>query len=211
MYKIIFVSTVHTEMGKCNSDELCKIIAQLKPEVIFLEALEETYSEYHKKLFSSFEQYHKKLEVRAIQQYGLYNEFDYVPLLDIGMSNAFENKYNLVVESPEFKKLLDKYNSLASEQGFQFLNSEESTILQEEMRSFENSLLNDSRENIAAIDYIDAYENSMLQNMYSYCNNNKFDTAIFMCGVAHRKSIIDKVNNDIVQRELNFNWVVFGN
>ena len=79
------------------------------------------------------------------------------------------------------------------------------------MRSFENILLNDTDENIAALDYIDAYENSMLQNMYSYCNNNKFDTAIFMCGVAHRKSIIEKVNNDIVQRELSFNWVVLGN
>ena len=211
MHKIIFVSTVHTEMGKCNSDELYKIIAQLKPDVIFLEALEETYSDYHKKLFSSFGQYHKKLEVRAIQQYSLYNEFDYVPLLDLGMSNAFENKYNLVVESAEFKKLLDGYNSLASEQGFQFLNSEESTILQEEMRAFENSLLNDSEENIAALDYIDAYENSMLQNMYSYCSNYPFDTAIFMCGVAHRKSIIDKVNNYIDQRGLSLNWVVFGN
>ena len=40
---------------------------------------------------------------------------------------------------------------------------------------------------------IDAYENSMIRNIYSYWNNNHFSSAIFMCGAAYRKSIIEKI------------------
>ena len=52
MHNIIFISTIHKEIGKCNADELCKIIETLKPEVIFLEAVDETYSAYENHLFS---------------------------------------------------------------------------------------------------------------------------------------------------------------
>jgi hypothetical protein len=37
MYNITVISTDHTESGKCNSDELYKIIKSINPEVIFEE------------------------------------------------------------------------------------------------------------------------------------------------------------------------------
>mgnify|MGYP006910302794 FL=1 len=98
---------------------------------------------------------------------------------------------------------------MAREQGFQFLNSVESTMLQEEMRMLENHLLNDSAINKATNESIDAYENSMMRNIYSYCRNNQFNAAIFMCGVAHRKSIIKKIDIFNAQEELNLNWLIF--
>ena len=52
MHKIIFISTIHKELGKYNADELYEIIAQENPEVIFLEALDETSSNYENYLFS---------------------------------------------------------------------------------------------------------------------------------------------------------------
>ena len=75
------------------------------------------------------------------------------------------------------------------------------------MRSFENHLISDTELNKRAIEDIEVYENAMLHNIYSYSSNNKFDTAIFMCGVAHRKSIIEKVIEFNAQKELNLNWV----
>jgi len=54
MHHITFISTIHAEIGKCNAEELYKIIDKLSPEVIFLEAIDETYSEYEKYLFMTY-------------------------------------------------------------------------------------------------------------------------------------------------------------
>lgn len=209
MYNITFISTVHEEIGKCNADELHKIIEQINPEVVFLEALEETYSKYEDSLFLSFGVYHKKLEICAIQKYYCNASFKYIPVLDNELSDAFDKKYRIVCENIEWQKLLDNFNSLANENGFQFLNSVESIKLQEEMRMLENRLLNDSEINKATNESIDAYENSMMRNIYSYGRNRQFNTAIFMCGVAHRKSIIEKIDNFNAQEEINLNWIIF--
>lgn len=211
MHKITLVSTVHTENGKCNADELHTIIEKMRPEVFFLEALDETYSNYQKSLFSSFGVFHKKLEIKAIQKYNLKNDIDYIPVLDNGLSDWFHKKYDIVCENIEFHKLLDNFNYLTSEHGFQFLNSGESIKLQEEMRMFENFLLSDNRINTTANEDIDAYENSMLRNIYSYCRDKQFDTAIFLCGVAHRKSIIEKIEKFNLQEKIGLNWTIFDN
>lgn len=209
MHNITFISTVHDEIGKCNADELCKIIEKIKPEVIFLEALEDTYSKYEYSLFLSYGIYHNKLEISAIQKYCCNDSFKYIPVLDKELSDAFDRKCRIVCEYIEWQKLVDYFNYLAKEQGFQFLNSVESIKLQEEMRMLENHLLNDSAINKATNESIDAYENSMMRNIYSYCRNNQFNAAIFMCGVAHRKSIIKKIDIFNAQEELNLNWLIF--
>ncbi|NCI45030.1 hypothetical protein [Sediminibacterium soli] len=207
MHKITFISTVHKEIGKCNADELHKIIEQVNPEVIFLEALDGSYSKYEQINFSQFQVPHNKLEIAAIQKYS----DKYIPVLDNKMSDAFEKKYSSLPENIELRKLLDDFNFLANEYGFQFLNSKESIMRQEEMRIIESSLLNDEKLNIKAREAIDGYEDSMLRNIYSYCKSNEFDRAVFMCGVAHRKSIIEKVKKRNTQEEISLNWVVFGN
>jgi hypothetical protein len=173
MYNITFISTRHNEIGKCNPDELCKIIEKIRPEVIFLEALEDTYSKYDDSLFSSFGVYHKKLEISAIQKYSFFNNpFDYVPVLNNELSDAFERKYSIVCQNQGFQKLLDNFSYLTAEHGFEFLNSIECIKLQEEMRMLEPLILKDIELEKAVNVDIDEYENSMLQNIYSYCKNN---------------------------------------
>lgn len=208
MHTVTLISTVHEEIGKCNADELCEIIEKINPEVIFLEALDDTYSEYQKLLFSSFGVFHKKLEIIAIQKYGI-NRCKYIPVLDNGLSEAFDKKYNGICESIDLQMLVDKYRILASEYGFKFLNSIESIKLQEEMRTLEDYLLSGSEINKVAKEDINTYEDSMLKNIYSYCKNNKFNIAIFMCGVAHRKSIIEKIQKQEDQERTDLNWVFY--
>lgn len=210
MHNIIFISTIHKDIGKCSAEELFKIINKLSPEVVFLEALEDTYTEYEKFIFESFGVYHKKLEISAIQKYSLIKSFKYVPVLDKGLSDSFEKKYNLVCENSEFQRLVDSFNFMAEMNGFEFLNSVESIKLQEEMRAMESHLLNGHEFDREAKDDINAYEDSMIRNIYSYCKNNYFNSAIYMCGAAHRKSIIGKIRKQNNQEQIKLNWTVFG-
>ena len=210
MHNITFISTTHDEIGKCNADELCEIIEKISPEVIFLEALEKTNFDYQKLMFSSFGISHKRLEINAIQKYAINNSFKYIPVLDNGLSDSFIKKYSKVCEKRELQNLIDKFESLAAEHGFKFLNSVESIKLHDEMRILEKQLLNESEINKVANEDIDAYENSMIRNIYSYCKTNKFNTSIFMCGVAHRKSIIEKIEKYNSHEEIDLDWIIFG-
>lgn len=209
MHKITFISTIHKEIGKCNADELYKIIEKIRPEVIFLEAVDETYSDYENYLFSTFGVFHKKLEISAIQKYCSNTTFAYVPVCENYLSDAFHKKIKIVSQNKELQELIDNFNSLAAEHGFKFLNSLECINLQEEMRTLESLILNHSdMDKIVKVD-IDGYENPMIKNIYSYCNNNHFDSAIFMCGAAHRKSIIEKIEKFKTKEQVNLTWTVF--
>lgn len=207
MHNITIVSTMHKEMGKCNSNELCKILERLTPDVIFLEALEETYSPYDELKFNSFGVLHRQLEISAIQEYSLKSSFEYVPVLDNGLSQAFANKYKSAFDSIEYQESIETLNSKAFHQGFSFLNSQECISLHEKMRKMERQLLtnNPELENAFKLD-VEEYENTMLRNIYLYCEQNSFDSAIFLCGSAHRKSIIDKTKEFNDQEGVRINW-----
>jgi DNA-binding protein Fis len=58
---------------------------------------------------------------------------------------------------------------------------------------------------------IDEYENPMIRNIYSYCTNNQFSSAVFMCGAAHRKSIIEKIQKFKTEEQVYLIWTVFEN
>ena len=209
MHNIIFISTIHKEIGKCNTEELYKIIKKLNPEVIFLEAVDETYSNYEDYLFSTYGVYHNKLEISAIQKYNFDTFFEYVPVCENGLSDAFQRKNKIVCQNRDLQKLIDNFISLAEKHGFEFLNSSESMDLQEEMRLLESEVLNDSNLDKTVKADIDAYENPMIRNIYSYCNNSHFSSAIFMCGAAHRKSIIEKIHEYEKKEEFKLNWSLY--
>ena len=211
MHNIIFISTIHKEIGECNANELCKIIEKLNPEVIFLEAVDETYSTYENYLFSTYGVYHKKLELSAIQKYSLTHSFKYVPVCENYLSEVFYQKNRIVCENKDLQKLIDNSIFMTATYGFSFLNSLESINLQEEMRMLESQILSGTNLNRIVKEDIDAYENPMIQNIYLYCKNHQFNTAIFMCGAAHRKSIIEKIEKFNIQEEIKLNWTVFEN
>lgn len=191
--QITLISTVYKEIGKCNSIELCKIIESLNPDVIFLEAFENSYSQHQHMLFSQFGVYQERLEIKALQIYNQYYKFNYVPVLDVGLSDEFEKRISIVSENIDFQKILNKYASLETEHGFQFLNSKMQIELQEEMREMENKIIANKALLQKANEGIDAYEHSMLRNIYSYSKQNTFNKAIFMCGAGHRKTITQKI------------------
>jgi hypothetical protein len=128
-------------MGNANAKELCLILEKIQPDVIFLEALETSYTYYDRIRFENFGVYSSKLELNAIQQYSLINEFEYVPVLDNEMSQVFNEKYNLLCENKEFQNMLNNFNHKASKEGFSFLNSELGQMLQSELREYEDRII----------------------------------------------------------------------
>lgn len=210
MHRITFISTIHRELGQCSTEELYKIIRKLNPEVVFLEAVDNTYSEYEKHIYSTYRVFHRKLEVSAIQKYSLDNSFEYVPVCEIGLSDAFHKKVNIVSQDFRLQKLIDHFNSLASESGFDFLNSKECVSIQEEMRALESEILNNNELDEIVKTDINAYEDPMIRNIYSFSNENYFSSAVFMCGAAHRKSIIEKINSLEKMNPSNLNWSIYG-
>lgn len=209
LHGITLISTVHKEIGKCNSDELCKIIESLNPDVIFLEAFENSYSNYHQTLLSQFGVYQERLEIKALQKYSQNHTFQYVPVLDIGLSDEFETKLEIVSKNNDYRRLLDNYISLETENGFQFLNSKKQIAYQEQMRELENRIIDNNVLHQKANESIDAYEHSMLRNIYSFCKANSFKTAIFMCGAGHRKTIPQKIEEYETKENLNLNWTFY--
>lgn len=208
MKKITYVSTRHQELGNCNSDELCKIISSISPEVIFLEAFDGTYSDYSQQLFKNFGVYDDKLEIQALQKYNHQKSFEYIPVLNQEMSEGFDKKYSVVCENLEFQKLLMEYHFIVEKYGFKFLNSRFCIELQDKMRKLEEDLLISTDLN-AKLDYtIDFYENEMLRNIYSYCENKDFKNAVFMCGAGHRKSIIEKTINNRSKSNFDIEWTI---
>ncbi|MDR0438161.1 MAG: hypothetical protein LBH22_07675 [Bacteroidales bacterium] len=212
MSNITLISTTHKEIGKCNSDELLKIIEEIRPDVIFLEAFESNYTYYDHFLFSTYGVFNKKLEMEAIQKYYQINSFKcMIPVLDTELSDDFSKWLNIVCEYSNCQKLIDISISLVTEYGFQFLNSEKSIQLYEEIRELGNHILGNNEVCQKFNENIDAYENSMLRNIYAYSKENMFNKAIFMCGAAHRKSIIEKIEKYKKQENLKLDWTFYGN
>lgn len=210
MHNITFISTIHKENGKCNANELCKIIEKIEPEVVFLEALSDTYSEYQRELFSSWGVLHEQLEIKALQKYHYKNNFKYIPVLDTGLADTFSEKYKLVCKNLKQQSMIDGYRALIAEKGFPLLNSNESIYREMKMRLLEKEIINGRTIEHSFDKDIESYENSMIENIYSYCKTDNFKTAVFMCGVAHRKSIIKKIKFKNDNNQIKINWIIFG-
>ncbi len=210
MHTIHFISTTHKENGACNAQQLCEMIECINPDVIFLEALEDTYSRYDQYLFNQFGIFHKKLEVEAIQRYSYKAQFEYIPVLDFGLSNTFEEKYNIVCENKLLQEKIINYSSRAYQYGFRFLNSDESVLLQDDMRKLEDTVLKDFSIKQKFMHDVNEYENAMLKNIYNHSVSSKFKRGLFMCGVAHRKSIIKKIKEFNNSADLKLNWKISG-
>lgn len=195
MAELILISTMHKELGKANAEELCLILEKIKPDVIFLEALESSYTNADKKRLENFGVYSHRLEIKALQLFGIKNQFEYIPVLDSEMSDAFNCKFNLIIEEPGFQIMLTNFNIRVSREGFGFLNSEACQLWHREMREYEDKMIQNIEVKKQFNDAINEYEDSMVKNIRAYCQQNQFNKAVFMCGDGHRESILKKLNS----------------
>jgi hypothetical protein len=169
---------MHSEIGKCNSNELYSIIENEKPEIIFEEIdISRTDDEYFKNGYYK-NQGSCTVETIAIMKYLENHQAIHIPVDTYTVTDYPKDMYTKIFNANEEYKNLNKINFLLScQQGFSYLNSIECSDLFEKIHTIEEDvvkLLNDKR-------LLDTYkswqlvtnnrENEMIKNIYQYSEN----------------------------------------
>lgn len=206
MYNITLICTAHIEIGKCNSRELHKIIEDFNPEVIFEELSLAAYKECYGI------QDRITLETSAIKMYSQKNNIMHIPVVNSELSQDLVSKFQIMTKYDKYRNLIDRLMSLEENYGFQFLNSDQSDGLFEEIRTLEKLILKERGDEIAyrihkwGDETVDTYENDILKNVYQYSLENKYGKALMFIGAAHRKSIMNKIRKYEEKENLKLVW-----
>jgi hypothetical protein len=211
MYNITLIFTKHKEHGKCNADELYKIIEQIRPKVIFEEIAPSRYDAYYKDHSIS------TLETNAInkymQEYIIKNilvdkNFDIMEIKK--QYDDFNYLNDIFFDNGEYCSLWEKNLEMTYLYGFEYFNSIKYSNLSEKMHQIEENIIkyiNDvgliNRYKIW-INNINEREIEMIQNIYNYSKENNFQNAMFTIGAEHKISIIKKI---IDMKKEKINWI----
>jgi hypothetical protein len=211
MYNIILICTAHSEIGKCNSGELYKIIEEYKPEIIFEELSLNAYNECYGN------QNRFTLETSAIKRYLVNHKIEHIPIVGSELTKDLDCKFEILTKYSNYRSLIDTLTSLEEKNGFQFLNSEQCDELFEKITTLERQILKDNDDIILSRIYqwgnetIDKYENEILKNVYDYSTVNEYNTALMFIGSAHRKSIMQKIHEYERIDNLELKWTLYRN
>jgi len=211
MYNIILICTAHKEIGKCNSIELHKIIDEFRPEVIFEELSLAVYDECYgiKNRLT--------LETSAIKMYLQKQKIVHIPVVGTELAADLDNKFEIMTKNVSYRNLLDKLMTLEAKYGFKFLNSNLCDELFDNIKMLEKLILKNSSDEILfrisqnADEIVDTYENEIIKNIYRYSVQNKYKKALMFIGVAHRKSIMKKLQEIDKKENLKLNWTFYNN
>ena len=195
MTRVSVVGTVHDENGHTTVSSLLAILGRIKPEVIFLEIPSAAFHDY-------FEGNRSNLESAAAHRYRADHAVELVPVdLPTPGVDFFTNTEHLFrrIEkvSPDYRRLVDRHRQYVAEYGFAYLNSEHCNDLwlqiDQAVRSAVDMLadrkLNDFYESWRRTNKL--RDNGMMDNIEKHCRQATFESAAFLVGAAHRKSIID--------------------
>lgn len=215
MHNITLISTNHTESGKCNSDELYKIIESINPEVIFEELSSKRFDDYYNGILT-----YESLEVKCIKKYLQNHRTKHLP---VDIANPDRSSIEIFMfekfkKDTEYKKIKCEHNLLKAQKGFDYLNSEKCIDLVKKWTLAEKRIVESAtHKEIFLHTYklffedVDNRENAMLQNIYKYSKEYQYKQAVFLLGCAHRKSIIEKITECEKLSEIKLNWTIFGN
>ena len=216
MYNIKLISTHHSELGKCNADELHKIFEAIRPDVIF----EEIPPYLFNILYQLNERPDEPTESKAVKRYLQTHDIKHIPV-DIDTNQDFYNRdFKYMCASFEkhaaYKKIEDEQKEMIITNGFPFLNSKECIELLEKRMTLEKTLieLSPDKNQLLRIHKLlyeetDNREHAMLQNIYNYSKQHIYSKAIFMLGSAHRKPIMQKIQEYESKENFKLNWTFY--
>jgi DNA-binding protein Fis len=217
MQNVILISTEHRESGKCNSDELYKIIESINPDIIFEEETnDDTFQKYYNE-----ENSFNSLEVQCVKKYLQNHDIKHIPI-DIGLSQytnfrEWDYMFDTFKKYNVYNQTEREHCTLRDKDGFAYLNSKKCVELFELMKNTERQIIEWSGINKNALFRIynifhkehDNRENGMLQNIYNYSEENQYNRAVFLLGFAHRKSIIQKIKKHQTTEIPKLNWTFY--
>ncbi len=119
MYNITLIVTHHWELGKCNPDELYKIIETINPDVIFEELPIESFDYLYNGDCIDI-----PVEVMSIKKYLQNHKFEHIPvdsIADPNRSSLEKSMFKKFERDTEYRKIKNEHNSLVAREGFDYL------------------------------------------------------------------------------------------
>ena len=225
MQNIILIGTHHSEIEKCNSDELYKIIESINPDIIFEELPRHSFDAFYNDSFDVNNILLNRrpvvpLEVKCVKKYKQNYHIKIFPVdIDVRQKlSKYEDEillmYFTFLKHDNYKKLDNEKDSLIAQEGFDYLNSDKFLDSLEKKEIIERNIIESELHKDRLLDIYklfhaeqyDNRENAMLQNIYDYSKENQYNKAVFLIGAGHIKSIMQKIIEYEKISEIKLNW-----
>ena len=196
MPEITLVCSAHRENGLCNAAQLLKLLQRLTPDVLF----EETSLAGRDAAWS--------LEAKAIARYREYRTLHRVPVdryvvpakLLAALRAETDRVFDCVEQtSEEYLSLKDENDRNVHMYGFQYLNSPAFAAMAARLSEIEETTISRTCDQrlIRGLEewrrVTQSREHNMVRNIYDYCRENVFRTAVLLVGAAHKPGIIREI------------------
>jgi len=215
MYNITLICTKHHENGLCNIDELYKIIEKINPEIIF----EEMSPSYFDVCYNG-QRFSLSLEANAIKKYLQKHCIEHISVDNFDLKNkdiyCLKNDIDYMFDKIEYnnecRNLENEIGLLSGQLGFAYLNSNQCGELFNKKHILEESIVNNSNDDkLFCVHKLwteinDEREDGMINNIYSYSKEHRFEKGLFLIGAAHRKSMINKIQKHAATENVKLNW-----
>ena len=211
MRRISIVCTCHDEYGKCNMDELHKILCAIKPEVFFEEIRQSDFNAFYK------EKSLTSMETLTIAKYLEANHAQQVPVDDVERPesfgrDAFAISDFVVANSDEYKELDNVKNRDEFQYGFEYINSPTFSKLLRKLAEISEETIEKKgddylKQSLVVWNEINhKREIAMVNNIYAFCRNHEFNRGVFLVGAAHRNSILTEIEGYIKNEPNLIDW-----
>lgn len=211
MCSITLLGTNHAENGLANSNELYRIIEKVNPEVIFEEIPPICFESYY------ITKKRSNLETETINLYLEKYSIKHVPVDIYNVSDSFFKNTAKVHEKVErksrkYRQLIDENKYRTGKYGFKYLNSVDCEELQAELsKEILETVKEINDANLIQywntwVDVEESRDLKMIENIYNYSMSNEFEIGLFTIGAAHRKSIIRKIENNVLYKNIQWKY-----
>ncbi|TVR84636.1 MAG: hypothetical protein EA412_00255 [Chitinophagaceae bacterium] len=212
MHNITVISSFHNHLGKCNPDELYRIIEEIQPEIIFEELCLDTFSRVY-----ADGSVPNTIEAIAIKKYLRKYPVKHFPVdtYPINESDFFNGADEIAKRSSEYLKLWNEKVSMITKYGYDFLNSNDCIELIDKIKEIEETVLSEindvnlSREYESERILHNNREYEMLKNIYDFSKQFNYNKATFICGTKHRKALKLKIKEYETKEKLKLNWAFY--
>ncbi len=217
MYNITLVCTHHSEFGKCNSDELYKIIESLRPDVIFEELPQDLFDLFYKGNKIPYE----PPEIKSVKRYLKEHTTIHIPVdiqpSAILLSDEINYVFKAAKKYTEYSNLEEEHKQFIFQEGYGFLNSKQSEDIIEKKKLLEKSLIEfqinkNQLFGIHELFYEEQHkrENEIIKNIYNYSKDTAYNQALLLIGSGHRKTIFEKIKKYEPENSVKLNWTLYG-
>lgn len=215
---VTLIFTRHKEEGNCSSQNLLRIIEHVQPDVIFEELSAQLYQMAHElKTLAT-------LEALAIEQYIAKHPCPIIPVDTFERPENYDRNQDILMrsltkeagqQSAQLRGFLDSLVAAMHQYGFLILNdvvNEKNMDILEELKLATLQKLNDPKLDAMYLldqEVIQKREDVILDNVYRYVRNNKFNRGLMFIGSGHMKSIKQKIEEKQRSENNPVNWLFY--